>query len=121
MRWAKSSDVRAAPCFPPRRRGNAGARAKDRENKHLRSPHTAESSDFTGGEFQFTVQPDEQQATVRVGIINDEITEQPKEQFSLTLSVWPQSGLSVGNTHASVCIIDNDGRVNLISIDTSIS
>ena len=96
-------------------------RAHALRTESLHSPHIAEPSDFTGGEFQFTIQPDEQQATVRVGIINDEITEQPKEQFSLTLSVWPQSGLSVGNTHASVCIIDNDGRVNLISIDTSIS
>ena len=66
-----------------------------------------------GGDYPFTLQPSEQQTTVRIPIFNDEIVEQLREDFSLNLSIQPQSRLTVGNSQTSVSIIDDDGRVHL--------
>ena len=72
-----------------------------------------DTTDFTGGVYSFTIQPNEQETRVRVPILNDEIVEQMREEFSLVLSVQSQPGLSLGNTQTSIYIIDNDGRVTI--------
>ena len=73
------------------------------------------SSDFTGGEYPFTIQPAEQQTTISIPITDDitvdDITvEQLQEQFSVSLSVQPQPGVTLGNSEASVTIEDNDSE-----------
>lgn len=55
--------------------------------------------------------PNEAIKTVTIPIINDETVEQLREQFSISLIVEAQPGLSVGNSQTSVTIVDDDGIV----------
>ena len=70
-----------------------------------------ESTDFIGGAYSFTLQPAEQQTTISIPITDDITVEQSEEQFSVSLSVQPQTGVSIGNSEASVTIVDNDSEL----------
>ena len=70
-----------------------------------------ESTDFTGGVYSFTLQPAEQQTTISILITDDITVEQSEEQFSVSLSVQPQTGVSIGNSEVSVTIVDNDSEL----------
>ena len=74
------------------------------------------STDFTGGEYSFTLQPAEQQTTISIPIIDDLTVEQLQEQFSVSLSVQPQPGVMLGNSEASVTIEDNDSESEVVVI-----
>ena len=74
------------------------------------------STDFTGGEYSFTLQPAEQQTTISIPIIDDLTVEQLQEQFSVSLSVQPQPGVTLGNSEASVTIEDNDSESEFVVI-----
>ena len=71
------------------------------------------STDFDNGQYSFTIQPNEQETTVRIPITNDQVVEQLREQFSVSLSLQPQSGLNTGNSQASVTIVDDDGEISI--------
>ena len=75
------------------------------------------STDFTGGEYTFTMQPDEQQISVQIPILDDEVVEELRERFSVSLSVLPQPGINLGNNRSDVTITDDDGMsdVTLLS------
>ena len=66
-------------------------------------------SDYADGGYQFTILPGQQQTTVPISITDDTTVEDLREQFSVSLSLQPQQGLSSGNSQASVTIVDNDG------------
>ena len=70
-------------------------------------------TDFTGGEYVFTIEADEQETTVRIPITDDQVVEQLREQFSVSLSLQPQSGLNTGISQASVTIVDDDGEISI--------
>ena len=67
------------------------------------------TTDFIGGVYSYTIQPNEQDTTVSIPISNDQTVEQLREQFSLSLSIEPQAGLRLGNSQTSVTIVDDDG------------
>ena len=69
-----------------------------------------EFADFTGGEYSFTIQPEEQQTTISIPITDDFTVEELREQFSVSLSLQPQTGVTLGNSEASVTIVDNDSE-----------
>ena len=71
------------------------------------------STDFANGQYSFTIQPNEQETTVRIPITDDQVVEQLREQFSVSLSLQPQSGLNTGNSQASVTIVDDDGEISI--------
>ena len=71
----------------------------------------AVSSDFTGGTYSYTIPANEQQTTVSIPILDDNIVEQLREQFSISLSVQPQPGLNLGNSQTSVTIVDDDSMI----------
>lgn len=73
------------------------------------------STDFMGGTYSFTILPSEQDTTVSIPIINDEIVEQLRERFTISLSVEMQPGLSVGNNQTSIIIVDDDGTLHEIN------
>ena len=56
------------------------------------------------------IQPGEQDATVSIPIIDDAAVEQLREQFSVSISIQPQAGLSLGSTQGAVTIVDDDGN-----------
>lgn len=69
-----------------------------------------ETADFTGGAYSFTIQPTEQQTTVSIPITDDFTVEQLREQFSVSLSIQPQTGVTLDNSEATVTIVDNDSE-----------
>ena len=72
------------------------------------------SSDFTGGTYSYTILPNQQDTTVSIPILDDNIVERLREQFTISLSVQPQPGLNLGNSETSVTIIDDDGMPLLL-------
>lgn len=71
------------------------------------------TTDFTGGVYSYTIVPNEQDTTVSIPISNDQTVEQPREQFSLSLSIEPQAGLRLGNSQTPVTIVDDDGMLHI--------
>lgn len=74
------------------------------------------STDFIGGTYSFTILPSEQDKTVSIPIIDDQIVEQLRERFTISLSVEMQPGLSVGNSLTSIIIVDDDGKLHEINL-----
>ena len=56
------------------------------------------------------IQPEQQQVTIPINITDDTTVEQLREQFSVSLSLQPQAGLSLGNAQGAVTIVDDDGK-----------
>ena len=76
--------------------------------------------DYDHGTYQFVIQPEQQQITIPISIIDDVLLEDLREQFSVIISLLPQSGLILGNSQDSVTIVDNEGshsKTNLICIN----
>lgn len=71
--------------------------------------HTA-MADFTSGMYPFTIREDEVQTAISIPITDDQTVEQ-KEQFSVSLSLQPQPGLSLDISDASITIVDDDGMI----------
>ena len=74
-------------------------------------------SDYNDGVSQFEILPGQQDVTISIQITDDTTVEQLREQFSISLSLQPQPGLSLGDSQGSVTIVDNDGVtfIHLIS------
>lgn len=66
-------------------------------------------SDYSDGVYQFEILPGQQNVTIPIPITDDTTVEQLREQFSISISLQPQSGLSLGDSQGSVTIMDNDG------------
>ena len=68
------------------------------------------STDFSRGAYSFMIKPTEQQTYIPIPIIDDTTVEQPQEHFLVSLSLQPQSGVTLGTSEASVIIMDNDSE-----------
>ena len=66
-------------------------------------------SDYNDGVYQFEISPGQQDVTISIPITDDTTVEQLREQFSISISLQPLSGLSLGDSQGSVTIVDNDG------------
>lgn len=66
-------------------------------------------SDYNDGVYQFVIQPGEEQINIAIPITNDITVEQLREQFSVSISLEPQDGLSLGTSQGAVTIVDDDG------------
>ena len=66
-------------------------------------------SDYNDGVYQFEIPPEQQDVTISIPITDDTTVEPLREQFSISISLQPQSGLSLGDSQGSVTIVDNDG------------
>ena len=61
--------------------------------------------------MSFELQPGEKETIVQISIVDDDVVEQLQEQFSVSLSLQSQLGLSLGNiSEATVTIVDDDGK-----------
>ena len=78
--------------------------------KIIISSHYAASSDFNGTKYPFTISPSEEQAFIIIPITDDNTVEKLLEQFPVSLSIQPQPGLLLGDSQASVTIVDDDGQ-----------
>jgi len=68
------------------------------------------STDFSAKTYSFMIRPTEQQTYIPIPIIDDTAVEQPQENFLVSLSLQPQSGVTLGTSEASVIIMDNDSE-----------
>lgn len=59
--------------------------------------------------YPFTILEDQVQTTISIPITDDQTVEILREQFSLSLSVRPQPGLSLDISETSITIVDDDG------------
>ena len=74
------------------------------------------ATDFTSGTYTYTILPNQQETTVSIPITDYQTVEQLREQFSISLSVQPQPGLNLGNSEASVTIVDDDGMPKIVLV-----
>ena len=66
--------------------------------------------DYDNGAYQFVIQPEQQQVIISIPITDDDTVEQLREQFSVSISIEPQLGLSLSNSQGAVTIVDDDGN-----------